>query len=307
MRRRELIATLCAAAVAWPHTAWTRQNNQPITDTAEPLVSASWLRARLDARPLTVLDIRSAATFAAGHIPGAVHSDYETGWRTTPGGTAPMVPSTAELEVLIGEAGIAADSRVVVVPAGRDATEFGAAARVYWTLKLSGIRGVSILNGGFSAWRFTPDAAVESGSTETSPTLFTATIDERLLANVHDVESIERIGGATLIDARPYSFFAGKEKVPAVAAYGHIPGALSLDSAAFYDANTNRLRPRSELAKIAAIVPEGPIVTYCNSGHWSATDWFVLSELLHRPDVKLYYGSMIEWTLDSRHRVEMAR
>jgi thiosulfate/3-mercaptopyruvate sulfurtransferase len=307
MRRRKFIAALGAAAVAWPHTAPTSQNAQAATGAVEPLVSASWLRARLGAKMPIVLDIRSAAAFAEGHIPGAVHSDYESGWRLTPGGTPPMLPRTAEFEALIGDAGIDADSRVVVVPAGTDSTEFGAAARVYWTLKLSGVGSVSILDGGFAAWRLTPDKAMESGPTETFPTLFTATIDKRLVADAGDVEIIERIGGATLVDARPYSFFAGREKVPAVAAYGHIPGALSLDSAAFYDANANRLRSRTELAKIASIVPEGPIVTYCNSGHWSATDWFVLSELLHRPDVKLYYGSMIEWTSDPWHRVETIR
>ena len=54
---------------------------------------------------------------------------------------------------------------------------------------------------------------------------------------------------------------------------------------------------RDELAAIAArIPPAGPVVNYCNTGHWSSTDWFVLSELLGRKNVKLYYGSMVEWS-----------
>ncbi|MEC7558641.1 MAG: sulfurtransferase, partial [Pseudomonadota bacterium] len=36
----------------------------------------------------------------------------------------------------------------------------------------------------------------------------------------------------------------------------------------------------------------------CNTGHWAATNWFVLSEVLGRDDVKLYDGSMVEWTAD---------
>ena len=39
-------------------------------------------------------------------------------------------------------------------------------------------------------------------------------------------------------------------------------------------------------------------MSYCNTGHWAATNWFVLSELLGRPDVRLYDGSMVEWTAD---------
>ncbi len=50
-----------------------------------------------------------------------------------------MLPSIAQLEKLIGELGIDEDSKVVVVPAGVSATDFGAAARVYWTLKVAGV------------------------------------------------------------------------------------------------------------------------------------------------------------------------
>ena len=74
---------------------------------------------------LVVLDIRSAIdgggaeAYAQGHIPGAVHSDYDkAGWRVTRNGVPFMLPTTAELEKLIGELGIDEDSHVVVVPAG---------------------------------------------------------------------------------------------------------------------------------------------------------------------------------------------
>ena len=90
-------------------------------------------------------------------------------------------------------------------------------------------------------------------------------------------------------------------------AYGHIPGAVNLDSATFYDPATNRLQPKAELAAIAATLPAGPAVAYCNTGHWAATDWFVLSELLGRKDVRLYDGSMVEWTADASRPVASAR
>ena len=101
--------------------------------------------------------------------------------------------------------------------------------------------------------------------------------------------------------------FHGKQKAPASKAYGHIPGARNLDSAAFYDPVTNRLRPKDELAAIAASLPAEPVVAYCNTGHWAATDWFVLSVVLGRPDVRLYDGSMVEWTADARRPVASER
>ena len=82
---------------------------------------------------------------------------------------------------------------------------------------------------------------------------------------------------------------------------------MNVDSATFYDEKTNRLKPQGALAAIAATLSAGPAVTYCNTGHWAATDWFVLSELLGRSDVRLYYGSMVDWTSDANRPLASAR
>ncbi len=89
---------------------------------------------------------------------------------------------------------------------------------------------VSILDGGLAAWK-AAGYALETGAHAPSPAIFTAKIDNSILALAPDVEKIEQNGGATLVDARPASFFLGKEKAPASAAYGHIPGARHVDSA----------------------------------------------------------------------------
>jgi thiosulfate/3-mercaptopyruvate sulfurtransferase len=281
-------------------------------ETITPLVSTGWLKQHLD--DVFVLDVRSAIdgggaeAFAKGHIRGAIHSDYDkAGWRVTRGGVPFMLPTIAELEKLIGETGIDEDTHVVVVPAGVHHTDFGAAARTYWTLKVAGVARVSILDGGYAAWAAAQNP-VETGAIRPAPKIFTATLDKSLFVDAREVETIAHDGGATLVDARPASFFAGKEKAPAAQAYGHIPGAVNLDSAIFYDAKANRLKPSAELAALAATaVPVGRTVAYCNTGHWAATDWFVLSEVLGRKDVKLYYGSMVDWTSDASRPLASAR
>jgi len=282
-------------------------------ETVAPLVSTTWLRQHLQDPDVLVLDVRSAIdgggaeAYQKGHIPGAVHSDYDKGgWRVTRGGVPFMLPTLPELEKLIGELGIDEDTHVVVVPAGVHYTDFGAAARTYWTLKVTGVSKVSILDGGTAAWQAEGNAT-ESGPSKPSPKIFTATLNKALLAESGEVQKIEQAGSATLIDARPASFFVGKERAPAAKAYGHIPGAVNVDSATFYDAKANRLKPQAELAAIAAALPGGPAVTYCNTGHWAATDWFVLSELIGRKDVRLYYGSMVDWTSDASRPLASAR
>lgn len=280
---------------------------------AQPLVSVEWLKAHLSDKDVVVLDIRSAIdgggakAYAEGHVPGSVHSDYDkAGWRVTRNNVPFMLPTVAELEKLIGDIGIDEDKHVVVVPAGVSFTDFGSAARTYWTLKVVGLKNVSILDGGVAAWR-AAGLPVESGEKKPSATIFTASVDNSLLAQGSEVETIESKGGATLIDARPASFFFGKEKAPNASAYGHIPGALNLDSASYYESKSNRLKPKAELVALSAQVPAGPAVSYCNTGHWAATDWFVLHELLGRADVRLYDGSMVEWTADANRPVESAR
>jgi thiosulfate/3-mercaptopyruvate sulfurtransferase len=298
-----LFSATLAASVAGAHAA----------SLAEPLVSPAWLISYRADSNLVVLDIRSAidgskpGAFAQGHIPGSVHSDYDKGgWRVTRNNVPFMVPTTAELEKLIGELGIDETSHVVVVPAGVNVLDFGAAARTYWTLKYAGVAKVSILDGGLAAWK-AAGYALETGAQAPSPAIFTATIDKSILAEVGDVEKLEASGKATLVDARPVSFFLGKEKAPASQAYGHIPGALNIDSASYYDPATNRLKPKAELAAISAHVPTDAVVSYCNTGHWAATDWFVLHELLGRGNARLYAGSMVEWTSNASHPIESSR
>jgi thiosulfate/3-mercaptopyruvate sulfurtransferase len=299
-----LFSAALAAASAGAHAASVK---------TEPLVTAQWLNSAAHDGKVVVLDIRSAIdgstpeAFAQGHIPGAVHSDYDKGgWRVERNGVPFMVPTTAELEKLIGELGIDEDSHVVVVPAGVSYSDFGAAARTYWTLKYAGVNNVSILDGGLAAWK-QAGLPLEQGVRAPSPAIFSSTINNSILALATDVEKIEASGGATLIDARPGTFYSGKEKTPQAHAYGHIPGAVSIDSASFYDEKTNRLKSPAELAKVAEHLPTGAAVTYCNTGHWAATDWFVLHELLGRSNARLYAGSMVEWTSNASRPVESSR
>ena len=199
---------------------------------AEPLVSVQWLTDHGTAPDLVVLDIRSAIdgggvqAYAAAHIPGSVHSDYDkAGWRVTRNNVPFMVPTAPELEKLIGDLGIDENSHVVVVPAGVNVLDFGSAARTYWTLKYVGVKNVSILDGGVAAWR-QAGLPLESGLTVPSPKIFTATVDKSILAEASDVETIEGKGSATLVDARPASFFFGKEKAPACPGLRPYPGGI---------------------------------------------------------------------------------
>nr|WP_255775086.1 rhodanese-like domain-containing protein [Halomonas alkalisoli] len=48
-------------------------------------------------------------------------------------------------------------------------------------------------------------------------------------------------------------------------------------------------------------------ITFCNTGHWAATDWFVLSEVAGFDNVAMYDGSMAAWTISDSRPVQLAR
>lgn len=274
---------------------------------SEPLVDAEWLERRLGAPDLAVLDIRnridggSSAVFRAGHVPGAVHSSYsEDGWRVAVDGVPGMLPPFADLEALIGGLGIDERDHVVIVHGGVSSSDFGSAARVYWTFQQLGHAAVSILDGGFRAWTADPDRPVAQGAPAIAPVDYVAAVPANTNATADEVLAALD-GGATLLDGRPADQFSGESKHGAARVSGHIPGALNFSQAQWFDPASGAMQ---DVAAVAASLPaavragEDPVISYCNTGHWAATNWFVLSELLGRADVRLYDGSMTEWTAD---------
>lgn len=281
---------------------------------AEPLVSTSWLKANLDNPQLVILDVRNKLAqsgredYLKAHIPGAIWSEYPGFWRTERDGVPGVLPSVEKLEASLSELGISEGEHVVIYPAGNSATDFGVAARLYWTFKYLGHEEVSILDGGWKAWSTDAANPVEAGNVVPQGDMFIADINEGLAISTSDVSA--RLGSdTTFLDARPEAQFLGKEKHGEAARFGRLPGAVNADNHGFYDAAAGRIRPVGELASLvpASIAPDSAIVSYCNTGHWAATNWFVLSELLGYSDVTLYDDSMVGWTADAANAIESDR
>lgn len=269
------------------------------------LITPDALAARLGDENLVIIDIRTAAdgsreAFEAGHVPGAVHSDYAAdGWRARIGNAPGMLPPLDHLAALAGRLGIKPHDDVVIVPAGTAATDFAAAARVYWTLKFIGHGQQAILDGGFKAWTADPHRPVKTGaSTPKSAAAYPVVAQQALRSTADSTLVAARSKQASLVDARGPSYFEGREKSAEAARAGHIPGAIQRDYAGAFEPGSGKLKVAGELAQLYAVVPQGPVVSYCNTGHSAAANWFVLSEILGRDEVALYDGSMTDWTQD---------
>jgi len=160
---------------------------------------------------------------------------------------------------------------------------------------------VSILDGGFAAWQAAYPNDIASGA-PIAPEKgnFVASFQQADYIAIEDVRQIvDTQSGALLLDGRTQEQFDGHKKHPKANDVGHIPGAKLFSQANAYDESKNRLKSVDELASIYDEIDAERIVSYCNTGHWAATNWFVLSEVLGRENVELYDGSMVEWTGDA--------
>ncbi len=120
---------------------WPLRRGQP-----QPLLTPAELKAQTtQATPPRVIDIRDPALRRPAHS-GCGECPYGK-WRG-PASNPGELPDLPRLTALVQSLGLTPTTHAVVVSTGADPTDFGAAARVYWTLKLLGLKELSILNGG---------------------------------------------------------------------------------------------------------------------------------------------------------------
>lgn len=281
-----------------------------VANLVAPLLGPAEVAALVDDPQVRIIDIRDdvarggRSIYAAGHLPGAVPAPYRA-WRGPPENPGEL-PAAAVLTALLQRLGIDRETHVIVAYAGIDAADFGAAARVYWTLKVAGLRKLSILHGGVRAWT-QAGFGLSTQAVDVPPSGYVARIDESHVARRERVQAGLEGGAIRLLDARPRAFFNGEKRHPLSTVPGTIRGAVHFDHAEWFVPGQAVLQPGESLRRIAegaGLDHDVPTVSFCNTGHLAATNWFVLSELLGHQAVRLYPGSMVEW---SRSKMPMDR
>ena len=263
---------------------------------AQPLLAPAQLKAQLGSPTVRVIDIRDPKAYAAQHIPGAVNAPYGK-WRG-PAGNPGELPELSKLSALVQSLGLTPAIHAVVVSSGADSTDFGASARVYWTLKVLGLKELSILNGGVKAWT-QAGLPQDSQAVTVAASDYAPQLDASLIAGRDEVAQKASNGAAVLVDARPAAFFEGETRHQAAKLPGTLTGAVNVEHSRFFNGDSAVFVPEKARASVP-IDPDKEAVAFCNTGHWAATDWFALSEVAGRKNVKLYPGSMVDWTQDPK-------
>ncbi len=273
-----------------------------------PVVSVQQLQGLLQAKRVIVLDTREllqtdqkTPNFTAGHIPGALPLPYSSfrGPKEAPGAVLPM----AQLEALLSPLGIGPADALVLAGSGSDATEFGGVARIYWTLKAAGFKDLAVLDGGLGAW-MAAKLPLETGEAKKRrPQALAGSLryNDQLLVSTAQAQALaaQPVGQRPVfVDARPEDFFLGQMRHASAARWGTIAQAKWLDSEEWFVPNTGRLLTKDKLLAVAKRegVLQQPTVQFCNTGHWAATNWFILSEVLGQAKTLMYAESVVGWS-----------
>ena len=247
-----------------------------------------------------------------GHIPGSMLVNYKQVRqnRAVNGQMVKfLIPEKAVFEKLMQSAGLNKDSAVIIVSKGENNHDMTMATRLYWELKYFGQDNMAILNGGEAQW-ISDGHKISSDPSKPATGNWVAKAERKeLLATSEDVANAIKGGKTQLLDTRSVSQYMGMWKKPTLATAGHIPGAKVFPNELLTGpAAPNKFFPSNEMKKLTAelgLKSAGATITYCNTGHLASGSWFVMHELLGNNNVKLYDGSMHEWTLEKRPTVAM--
>jgi len=268
------------------------------------LISASDLRARRDS--ILLLDARQeAASYEAGHLPGAIHVDLnrhlstacDLGHDPARGGRHPL-PPVDRFAAQVGTWGIGPDTEVVAYDASGGSN---AAARLWWMLRALGHERVRVLDGGLQAALgagmilTVENAAIEPASPYPADRWHLPQMD------ADGVEALRRDPFRKLLDVRSAERWRGDSE-PFDPVAGHIPGSLNL---AWNDNLTpdGRFKPpqvlRAQYEALLGGLPPDRLTVHCGSGV-TACHALLALEVAGLTGAALYVGSWSEWCRSGR-------
>lgn len=246
---------------------------------------------------VVLLDARSAASYAAGHLAGARNADVDVhlSERGDPasGGRHPLPPLERWLRQL-GAWGIEPSTRVVVYD---DQLGANAAARAWWMLRSVGHENVAVLDG---RWQDLPLTTELPRITALQP--YPANRWLWPTVGIDAVDALRRDPEWKVLDVRAAPRFRG-ETEPMDPIAGHIPGALNLPFSENLDGD--RFKPpaalRAQYEQFLGDTPPDHLVVHCGSGV-TACHTLLALEAAGLRGASLFVGSWSEWCRNERPR-----
>lgn len=271
------------------------------------LVSTEWVADHLDDSSVRLVESNEdVLLYSTGHIPGAVHIDWQSDLNDP---TVRDYISAEKFAALMSRHGITPETTVVFYG---DKNNWWA-AYAFWVFQLFGHTNAKLMDGGRMKW------AEEKRELTTEVPSYPATDyptpkrdDSKIRAFREDV--LQHVtANKPLVDVRSPGEFKGEllhmPNYPQEGALrgGHIPGAKNVPWARAANAD-GTFKSADELKEIyegeMGLSSDKDVVAYCRIGERSSHTWFVLTYLLGYPHVRNYDGSWTEWGNSVRLPIE---
>ena len=236
---------------------------------------------------------RDPATYAAGHIPGAVFMNVFSDLRVVGAWeTVGVRRGLEDLEELFGrQLGINNDTMVVLYDAeGWDAT------RLFWELKYAGHDKVALIYGGWPEWT-AQKLPVDDFNVTVEPEIFASSARPEMLATASYIMKNLGDPNVVLLDTRPPAQFKGEAKHPKATIGGRLPTSVNALTLANWE-NKTYLKDPAELEEMYAalgVTRDKEVIAYCNTGYFASNTFFIL-KALDFPNVRVYDYSWVEWS-----------
>ncbi|KAE9413432.1 hypothetical protein Angca_007097, partial [Angiostrongylus cantonensis] len=192
--------------------------------------------------------------------------------------------------------GVDSDCHVIIYDRGQMIWSTYAA----WIFKLFGHRRVSILSGGFLAWKAQQTRSLQyrTSSGEENGRLqgdLLSTWNQSVVITFDDVLLNTELHNFDIVDAQTKEEYNGE---PRGVLYGHIHGAINIPVDVIYDWKTNKWRASEEIEQVfayAGLIRQKPVIVYCSTSLRSSLVWWALKRLNY--DARIYFGGWPEWVV----------
>jgi thiosulfate/3-mercaptopyruvate sulfurtransferase len=252
------------------------------------LITPQELQDKLPTANLCMIDTRPAEDYAQGHIPGATHFDL-FGLSLVDTTDAPLKSFMFMIHHVLELRGVSNEKEVVFYEDNSGMR----AARGVWFLEYYGHPNVTMLDGGFQAWK-AAGAPVTTDASAPKAASFKTQERRDVLATADDLLRSLNKQEVAVLDTRSVGEYLGTHV--RAARGGAVPGAIHIEWTDNLDAS-GKFKSNAELQAMydkVGITADKEVITYCQGGYRAAHSYVAL-RLLNFPKVRNYIGSWKEW------------
>jgi thiosulfate/3-mercaptopyruvate sulfurtransferase len=221
--------------------------------------------------------------YQAGHLSGAYYVDLEkdmTGPKGQHGGRHPL-PDLDEFAKKMASLGVVTDSKVLIYDDG----SLAMACRLWFMLKLIGLKDVYIVKGGYKAL-VEAGCSIDQVMPEKCENTLEINYQEHLICDIKAVKESLKQDKHVLVDARAEARYQGEEE-PIDFVAGHIPGSVNYF---WQETLVDNLDFKDHFKDLIAY---DQVINQCGSGVTGCVNMFFMEEAGIKS--KLYLGSYSDW------------